>query len=139
MTIGISALLVLMSAAAAAAPPQARLRVTQRALIVHCLGGTAVPGDQRSWAVSSPVTLAVSMRNQPRPGTADADPGIAIVRFTPDAGHRYELEVRAEPATFAARVWTRGAWTPVVRDRTTDTVVSGPPEWADARPCAAAR
>lgn len=81
--------------------------------------------------------LAVTMRNQPRPGMApagDADPGTAIVRFTPEPGHRYEVEVRADAASFSRRVWTTGAWAPVVRDRTTDRVVSGDPEWA-APPC----
>jgi hypothetical protein len=77
------------------------------------------------------------MRNQPRPGRApagDADPGTAIVRFTPEPGHRYEVEVRADAAAFSARVWPKGHWTPVVRDRTTDRVVSGDPEWT-APPC----
>ena len=111
--------------------------MTQRALIVQCLNGAAVPADQRAWTVPDPVTLAVTMRNQPRPGmgpAGDSDPGTAVISFTPEPGHRYEVEVRADPATFSARVWPKGDWVPVVRDRTTDRVVSGDPEWA-APPC----
>jgi hypothetical protein len=135
----VSALLVLMSAAVTADVAPARLQVTQRAAVVECLDGVPVPTGRRSWTVSAPVTLAVTMRNRPRPGVADADPGIAIVRFTPDAGHRYELEVQAEPMRFSTRVWPKGEWAPVVRDRTTDRVVSGLPDWATSVPCAPAR
>ncbi len=96
-----------------------------------------MPADQRAWTVPDPVTLAVTMRNQPRQGTApaDSDPGTAIIHFTPEPGHRYEVEVRADPATFSARVWPKGAWLPVIRDRTTERIVSGDPEWT-APPCA---
>ena len=135
----IAALLALLAAPGAAAhAATARLAVTQRALLVQCVDGAAVPADRRSWTVSAPVTLAVTMRNQPRPGMApagDSDPGTAIVRFTPEPGHRYEVEVRADPTTFSTRVWPKGAWLPVVRDRTTERIVSGDPEWA-APPCA---
>ena len=78
------------------------------------------------------------MRNQPRPGMApagDSDPGTALVRFTPEPGHRYDVEVRADATTFSTRVWPKGAWLPVIRDRTTERIVSGDPEWA-APPCA---
>jgi hypothetical protein len=123
--------LVLAAAGTAVAQGNAaRLTVTQRALVVQCLDGAAVGDGRRSWTVSAPVTLAVTMRNQPRTGVANADPGTAIVRFTPDAGHRYEVEARADAASFSRRVWTIGKWAPVVRDRTTDRVVSGDPEWA---------
>jgi hypothetical protein len=120
---------------AAALTEAARLTVTQRALIVQCVDGVAVPTARRSWTVTAPVTVTVTMRNQPRSGVAtagDAAPGSATVRFTPEPGHRYELEVRADATRFALRVWPKGTWTPVVRDRTTDTVVTGRPEWTDA-------
>jgi hypothetical protein len=130
-----AAALVLAAAGPAAAQDNAaRLTVTQRALVVQCLDGAAVGAGRRSWTISAPVTLAVTMRNRPRTGVANAEPGTAIVRFTPDAGHRYEVEVRADAASFSRRVWTTGTWAPVVRDRTTDQVVSGDPEWA-APPC----
>ena len=137
-----AALLAVLGATTATAQTgTARLTVTQRALVVQCVDGVAVPADRRSWTVTAPVTLAVTMRNQPRPGMAPADgadPGTAIVRFAPEAGHRYEVEVRAEATTFSTRVWPQGQWTPVVRDRTVDRIVSGDPEWA-APPCQPAR
>lgn len=120
--------------AANAQASESRLRVTQRALVVQCLNGLAVSPRTRSWTVTAPVTLALTMRNQPRPGIASTDAGTAIVRFTPEPGHRYEVEVRAAATRFAVRVWPQGEWTPVVRDRTSDSVVSGEPEWA-APPC----
>lgn len=128
--------------AANAQASESRLRVTQRALVVQCLNGLAVSPRTRSWTVTAPVTLAVTMRNEPRPGmtpAGDADPGTAIVGFTPEPGHRYEVEVRAEPMRFSIRVWPKGEWTPVVRDRTTDRVVSGPPDWVSPPPCTPAR
>jgi hypothetical protein len=123
--------------AASAQTAEARLRVTQRALVVQCYNGAPVAPRTRAWTVAAPVTLAVTMRNQPRAGMApsgDADAGTAIVQFTPEPGHRYEVEVRADATSFSRRVWTSGAWAPVVRDRTTDRVVSGEPDWA-APPC----
>ncbi|MGE0362433.1 MAG: hypothetical protein AB7H93_15625 [Vicinamibacterales bacterium] len=136
----LAALLSVPSSIAAAPPPTADLRVTQRALVVQCVNGAAVGARERRWRLPpAPVTLAVTMRNDPRPGIVAADAGTAVIGFTPVAGHRYELEVRSAPTRFAVRVWPKGEWTPVVRDRTTDTIVSGPPEWADARPCAAPR
>jgi hypothetical protein len=122
---------------AAAQSPGAPLRITQPALIVQCLNGNAVAPRTRSWTVTAPVVLALTMRNEPRPGMApagDIDPGTATVSFTPEPGHRYEVEVRAEAMRFSTRVWPLGEWTPVVRDRTTDAVVSSPPAWG-APPC----
>ncbi len=127
---------------AAGAQTSARLRITQRALVVQCVNGTAVAPRTRAWTVAEPVTLAVTMRNEPRPGSASVgggDPGTAIVGFTPEPGHRYEVEVRAQPMRFSTRVWPKGEWTPVVRDRTTDRVVSGLPDWVTPPPCARAR
>ena len=122
---------------AARAQASARLQITQRALVVQCFNGAAVAPRARAWTIAAPVTLAVTMRNQPRSGMAPsghADPGTATIQFTPEPGHRYEVEVRADAATFSARVWPKGSWVPVVRDRTTDRVVSGEPEWT-APPC----
>jgi hypothetical protein len=144
VTESIVVVLSLISASIAAAdaqPSEARLRVTQRALVVQCFNGAPVAARTRAWTVTAPVTLAVTMRNQPRPGMAhagDADAGTAIVQFTPEPGHRYEVEVRADAAAFSARVWPKGGWVPVVRDRTADRVVSGEPEWATP-PCAPGR
>jgi len=131
------ALLLLMPAPLPAQTDGARLAITQPALVVQCFNGSAVTPRTRSWTVTTPVVLALTMRNEPRPGMApagDIDPGTATITFTPEPGHRYEVEVRAEPMRFSTRVWPRGEWTPVVRDRTTDAVVSGAPVW-DAPPC----
>jgi hypothetical protein len=56
-------------------------------------------------------------------------PGVATVRFALEAGHRYEVEVRAPALSFSWRVWVQGEWKPVVRDRTVDRIVSSEPEW----------
>ena len=81
----------------------------------------------------SSLSLVVTMRQQARPGRSLPEPGIALVTFTAEPDHRYEVEVRAEPAAFSARAWRATEWTPVVRDRTVDRIVSHPPEWRD--PC----
>jgi hypothetical protein len=57
-------------------------------------------------------------------------PGVAVVAFTLEAGHKYEVEVRASPTAFSSRTWERGEWKPVVRDRTIDRIVSGEPRWS---------
>jgi hypothetical protein len=131
------ALLLMMADAMAAPADSARLAITQPALIAQCVNGTAVAPRTRTWTVTAPVVLAVTMRNEPRPGMApagDGDPGTATISFTPEPGHRYEVEVRADATRFSTRVWPKGGWTPVVRDRTTDAVVSGAPVWG-APPC----
>jgi hypothetical protein len=74
------------------------------------------------------------MRNAPRSGVPSAEAGFAAVSFATEPGHRYEVEVRAPAASFSARVWTRGEWKPVVRDRTPDHIVSSDPEWPES-PC----
>lgn len=114
------------SAAAAA------VRLTNSHLVAMCLDGTPVAPDDRQWDVTAPASLTVTMRNEPRPGVPNAEPGIAVIAFTPEAGHKYEVEVRSAPMLFSRRVWPRGAWRPVVRDRTTDRVVSSEPRWIDA-------
>jgi hypothetical protein len=71
------------------------------------------------------------MHNEPRSGVDNHDPGIAVISFTPEAGHKYEIEVRGDAAAYSRRVWTKGEWQPVVRDRTTDTIVSSDPKWIE--------
>lgn len=124
-----------LAALVMAEPAAGALRLTQRALVPVCLDGAPVAGGRRSWPTgAAPMTLAVTMTNRPRTGTADAAPGQASVTFTPEAGHRYEVEVRASTEAFARRVYAAGAWTPVVRDRTTDRIVSSAPVWVTG-PC----
>jgi hypothetical protein len=128
---------VASSAAAPAAGSPGRLTITHRALRAQCINGQ-VPGRARAWTVDrSPVTLALTMANDPRPGAAAPKAGTAVVTFTPEPGHRYEVEVRAAAHTYAQRVWAEGEWTPVVRDRTTDAIVSTAPTWTGT-PCAGA-
>ena len=69
------------AATAVAQSPAARVRVTQRALQVLCVGDDATRPGTRAWRTptATPVTLAVTMRNDPRPGVADAEPPHVIV------------------------------------------------------------
>ena len=121
-------------ASCAMAAPSARaadVRISNSHLLAVCFAGKPVSADQRRWNVTEPVSLTFTMRNQPRPGIANHDPGIAVIDFAPEAGHQYEIEVRGDAAAFSARVWTRGQWRPVVRDRTTDQIVSSDPKWIE--------
>jgi hypothetical protein len=120
--------------------PAAHLRITQRDLVPLCLNGQPVQEGTRSWdARPGPITLAVTMRVLPRPGRTATVPGTATISFTAEAGHRYEAEVRAEPTAFSSRAWTAGQWTPVIRDRTTDRIVSGDADWRGDGGCPDAR
>ncbi|MEO8681034.1 MAG: hypothetical protein ABI665_18430 [Vicinamibacterales bacterium] len=112
--------------------PPATVTITQSHLVGLCLNGQALKGDRKWTSDERLQSIEFTMRNEPRSGIATATPGIAVVSFKPEAGHRYEVEVRAEPATFSTRVWARGQWSPVVRDRTTDRIVSGEPAWQEA-------
>ena len=113
-----------------ASQPPVDVRLTQKHATVVCLDGKAVTPDTRRWKLQpGPHAVSVTMRNEPRSGIATAAAGVATVPFTLEAGHRYELEVRAPSDAFSSRVWTQGAWTPVLRDRTTDRLVSGEPDW----------
>jgi hypothetical protein len=134
------AMFITAAAGAFAQPlPGAKLTVTQAHLVPTCLDGQPA-GDKRSWTLTAgDHTIAFTMRNEPRPGAAAESvesPGVATVTFTIEAGHKYEAEVRAEALTFSRRVWERGHWTPVVRDRTVDRIVGGGPRWTgdDCRP-----
>ncbi len=114
------------------------MKVTQKSLQPLCLDGAAVKPGERSWRLSGREhAVAFTMRNRPRTGVAGSDvtPGVAVVRFTPEAGHKYEVEVRAPATTYSTRVWERGAWAPVVRDRTVDGIVSSEPEWTESSAC----
>lgn len=124
------ALTLAIAAALVVAAPGGALRVTQRHLVPVCLDAAPVAAGTRSWRTGD-TTMAITftMRNQPRAGTADAAAGYATISFTPEVGHRYEVEVRSTPQAFSRRVWPEGAWTPVVRDRTIDRIVSGEPVW----------
>jgi hypothetical protein len=77
-------------------------------------------------------TLAARIQNAPRSAASkNAQSGTAVVRFKLESGHRYEVEVRASQMSFSEGVWPPGDWTPVVRDRTIDKIVSDAPEWLD--------
>lgn len=124
-----------IAAAFVLAVPTGSLKVTQRHLVPVCFDAAPVHAGTRSWSTGeAPMTLTFTMRNQPRAGTANAPAGYATVTFAPEVGHRYEVEVRSAPQTFSQRVWPEGAWTPVVRDRTDDRLVSGEPVWGPP-PC----
>ncbi len=134
MLASLSAVLLLMVTAQAAPPvrPAARLTITQRALVPVCVDHSRVTPSQRRWSLgAAPFTITVTMKHAPRTGIANAAPGHATVTFTPEPGHRYEVEVRAPSTAFSRRVFAQGAWTPVVRDRTTDRIVSTDPVWTD--------
>lgn len=134
----LTVMLVVLTIAAPVAAPAGSLTVTQRHLVPVCRGAASVPAGTRSWPIGEgPLALTFTMRNQPRTGRAGAEPGYATVTFTPEAGHRYEVEVRAAPQTFSTRVWTEGHWAPVVRDRTADRLVSTEPVWGPP-PCSGA-
>lgn len=117
------------------------VRVTQRYLEPLCLNGASVKPGEREWTLGAGAhSLTFTMWNAPRrqaepePGIDAKTAGMATVSFTLETGHQYEVEVRAPAATFSLRVWERGDWSPVVRDRTADRIVSGDPTW-DAASC----
>jgi hypothetical protein len=110
------------------------VRLTQKYLVPVCVDGEPVkPGDRRLRLAPGQHMLAFTMRNSPRRGVLgrDVTPGIAVVPVALEAGHKYEVETRADATTYSTRVWPRGEWKPVVRDRTTERVVSAEPEWRD--------
>lgn len=124
--------LLLMLASTPQSPGgSAEVRITNRSLAATCVAGKPA-GQQRKWRFSAPTAITLTMRNRPRPGVANQDPGAAMVMFTPEPGHAYEIEVRAEPLAFSTRVWKAREWKPIVRDRNTDRIVSGDPTWVEA-------
>jgi hypothetical protein len=120
--------------AAGEAPPAVEVKVTHRYLEAVCLNGTRLKPGERRWRLSvGDHSLAFTMRNDARPGVEPkGGAGVAVVSFAVEAGHKYEVEVRASATAFSSRVWERGEWKPVVRDRTTNRVVSGEPQWSDS-------
>lgn len=123
---------VVAVAALGAAAGEVEVKVTHSHLVPLCLDGAAVKPGTRSWRLGTQEhVMAFTMRNEPRPGIANAPPGTAVVKFTPEAGHRYEVEVRAQADSYATRVWRREQWVPAVRDRASDRIVSSLPEWRD--------
>jgi hypothetical protein len=132
-----AALILLMGAPItdAIAPQPADVKVTQKYLVPLCLDGAAVKSGDRRWKLSpTEHSMTFTMTNKPRKGmvATPGGPGIVVIKFTPEAGHKYELEARAASTTFSTRAWERGAWSPVVRDRTADRVVATQPVWTEA-------
>jgi hypothetical protein len=126
---------VLALAACALAGPSeapATLKITNSHLIATCFDGKPVGASRRKWDVAAPVSLTVTMRNEPRPGIDNVAPGLAVITFTPEAGHNYEVEVQTVASANSMRVWPSGKWTPTVRDRTNDRVVSSAPTWIES-------
>ena len=120
----------------AGAAERARLKVTRSDLVPQCFDGTPVPAGTRSWDLAAgELSLVFSMRSQPRHGGVVPDSGWAAITFTAEPGHRYEVEVRADATAFSTRVWRSGEWRPVVRDRTTDRIVSSAPVWSARAGC----
>ena len=83
--------------------------------------------------------MVLSMRNQRRPGRVTPEAGWATISFAAQAAHRHEVDVGANRVAFSTRRWRQGEWTPVVRERTTNAIVSGEPEWTDGQCPAAGR
>ena len=109
----------------------ADVRVTNSHLQTACVDGKA--SERRKWDLAQrETTMVFTMRNQPRPGMSGAEAGFAAITFTPEPGHSYEIEVRSDPMMYSTRVWPKGEWRPVVRDRTTDQIVSSAPLWVGA-------
>ena len=122
------------SIGASSAQQPADVKVTQKYLEPLCLDGTPVKSADRRWKLSpAEHSITFTMRNNPRKGmvATPGGPGIVVIKFTLEAGHKYELEARAASTTFSTRVWERGAWSPVVRDRTADRVLTTEPVWTD--------
>src|SRR5881394_3510550 len=106
-----------LSSTAFTAPPGAAVKVSQRDLVPMCLNQAIVRPGQRSWKLAGETTFAFTMRNRPRSGATSAAPGVAVVRFRPIDGHRYEVEIRGPAESFSTHIWRQGEWKPVVRDR----------------------
>jgi hypothetical protein len=121
------AVLALIGAAKASPPARVEVNITQKYLVPVCLDGRKITARERRWRLETRLhAVSFTMGDDP------AKAGFPTVRFTPEVGHKYEIEVRAAPITFARRAWERGAWKPVVRDRTADRIVTGEPEWSDS-------
>jgi hypothetical protein len=127
---------VVLCSAAALASGTAKVAVKQPRLQPLCVDGKTDGAHRRSWDFQpGEHVVAFTMDNAPRSGAAtSADPGIAVIKFSVEGGHRYDVEIRAAGETYSNRVWAKGEWRPIVRDRTNaaaDRIVSGDPEWVD--------
>jgi hypothetical protein len=122
------AVLVLLAPSPKTKVIRAEVNITQKLLVPGCVDGTPIEAYRRRWRLElRPHTASFTLGSDARQA------GFATVRFTLEAGHKYEIEVRTDDAmAFARRAFERGAWKPVVRDRTTDRIVSGEPEWSDS-------
>lgn len=119
------AVLSLLAASAKSPLPRVEVNLTQKYLVAGCLDGTPIKSRQRRWKLAARAhAVSFTMGDDP------AKAGYATVRFTPEVGHKYEIEVRAPAMSFPRRAWERGTWKPVVRDRTTNVIVTGEPEWS---------
>jgi len=108
------------------------VRLTAKPLVPRCLDGVEIKDGARHWQLTpGEHTLTVTTNNQPRSGIPPADPGVAVIRFSLEAAHHYEVELRAPSGAYSLRVWKKGEWTPVVRDAGTDHIVSGEVAWTD--------
>lgn len=120
----------------AADAPVVGLKVTHGHLQPLCLDGESPKQGARSWRLPpGPHSMVFTMRNQPRAGAPESAPGFAAVSFTLEAGHKYEVEVRAPAMAFSQRVWVREDWKPTVRDRMVDRIVSSEPVWNESGAC----
>jgi hypothetical protein len=127
-----ASLLIALVLAQSPQAPAAPVHLTHKSLVARCLDGTAIPAGDRRWQLApGEHSLTLTTKNQPRSGRESEDPGLATIRFTLVAAHQYEVELRAPAASYASRTWKKGDWTPVVRDRTADRIVSGDVDWAD--------
>ena len=114
----------------------ADVRISNTHLQIACLDARPVEAGRRKWDLPErAVSMTFTMRNRPRAGRTGAAAGFASIDFTPQPGHVYEIEVRSDPMRYSERVWPKGEWRAVVRDRTTDQIISGEPQWSDSPPC----
>lgn len=130
----VMAVFAMLVAAADAPVARAEVNITQKLLVPACLDGLPIKARERRWRLETRAhSVSFTM------GTDPGEAGFATVRFVPEAGHKYEIEVRTDEATaFARRSFPRGKWKPVVRDRTADRLVTGEPEWSSSACPAAA-
>ena len=121
------AVLMLLASSPKTKVIRAEVDIKQKLLVPGCVDGTPMKAYQRRWRLElRPHTASFTMGSDARQA------GFATVRFTPKAGHKYEVEVRTDDAmAFARRIFKRGTWKPVVRDRTANRIVSGEPEWSE--------
>ena len=80
------------SISASSAQQPADVKVTQKYLVPMCLDGAPVKSGDRRWKLSpSEHSMTFTMKNNPRKGmvATPGGPGIVVIKFTPEAGHKY--------------------------------------------------